>query len=133
MSEEIYYSVCEDDWKFADESIEVVAENFLEGMTIDELKTVKTLILYKGVNKAQKFEDFLCVDSILEQMHERAYDVNEFAEDYLYDVTDQQKKELENLIIGWADKHNISPRFSLIENVEKVEYEVSEDRKERLY
>lgn len=132
MSEEIYYNTCDYDWTHADESIEVVAENFLEELTLEELKTVKSITLYKGMKKAQKFEDFMCVDNILEQMHEWAYDINEFAEDYLDDVTYEQKKELEKLIIGWADKHNISPSFFLIENVTEVEYEVSEAMKERL-
>ncbi len=127
MSEEIYYNTNDYDWTHADESIEVVAENFLEELTLEELKTVKSITLYKGMKKAQKFEDFMCVDNILDQMHEWAYDINEFAEDYLYDVTDEQKKELGNLISSWAKKHNIEPRFFLIENVEEIEYEVVQE------
>lgn len=126
MSEEIYYNTSEDDWTHADEDIDLVAANFLEELTLEELKTVKTITLYKGVKKAQTFEDFMCVDSILEQMHERAYDENEFAEDYLYDVTEDQKEELSELISGWAKKHNIDPRFFLIENVTEVKHNVDQ-------
>ena len=126
MSEEIYYNTSEDDWTHADESIEVVAENFLDELTLQELKTVKSITLYKGVKKAQKFEDFMCVENFIETMHERAYDENEFAEDYLYDVTQEQKDELGELISGWAKKHNIAPRFFLIENVTEVVHEVDQ-------
>jgi len=127
MSEEIYYNTSEDDWTHADESIEIVAENFLEELTSEELKTVKSIKLYKGVKQAQTFEDFMCVDNILEQMHERAYDENEFADDYLYDVTEEQKDELGELISGWAKKHNIDPRFFLIEDVTEVVHEVDQE------
>lgn len=126
MSEEIYYNTNEDDWTHADEDIDLVAANFLEELTLEELKTVKSIILYKGVKQAQTFEDFMCVDNILEQMHERAYDENEFADDYLYDVTGEQKDELGELISGWAKKHNIDPRFFLIENVTEIEHEVDQ-------
>jgi len=126
MSEEIYYNTSEDDWTHADEDIDLVAANFLEELTLEELKTVKSITLYKGVKKAQTFEDFMCVDNFLEQMHERAYDENEFADDYLYDVTQEQKEELSKLISGWAKKHNIDPRFFLIENVTEVVHEVDQ-------
>ena len=127
MKEEIYYNTCEDDWTHADESIEVVAENFLEELTLEELKTVKSITLYKGVKKAQTFEDFMCVDNFIETMHERAQDEKEFAEDYLYDVTQEQKDELGELISGWAKKHNIGPRFFLIENVTEIVHEVDQE------
>lgn len=126
MSEEIYYNTSADDWTHADESIEIVAANFLEELTLEELKTVKSIKLYKGMKQAQTFEDFMCVDNILEQMHERAYDENEFADDYLYDVTEEQKDELGELISGWAKKHNIDPRFFLIGNVTEVVHEVDQ-------
>jgi len=126
MSEEIYYNTSADDWTHSDQDIDLVAANFLEELTLEELKTVKSIILYKGVKQAQTFEDFMCVDNILEQMHERAYDENEFADDYLYDVTEEQKDELGELISGWAKKHNIDPRFFLIRDVTEVVHEVDQ-------
>lgn len=126
MSEDIYYNLSEDDWTFASESLEEVVEQCLEDLSLDELKIVKTVTLYKGVKQEQTFKDFLDVDWLLENMHERAYDDNEFAEDYLYNVTEEQKAELESLICEWASKHNIAPNFFLINKVEEIEVEVDQ-------
>lgn len=64
---------------------------------------------------------FFSVDSILEDMNCNACDnAGEVAENYLEEVTHVQKDELENLIIGWFEKHGLQPDFYGIENTEKV-------------
>lgn len=84
-----------------------------------------------GIGISDKQEDFEvgkvryaafpdATDNLLELISEQAYDeYGEHAEDYLYDVTDDHKKELSNLIADWAKRHNYLPDFfSIIKNEE---------------
>lgn len=70
------------------------------------------------------------VDSILETATENAYDeYGEFAEDYLEDVTDEDKTELETLIHDWFIRHNYIPQFYKVYNIETIDLnDFSEER-----
>ena len=60
-------------------------------------------------------------DGILEQIAEGVYDqCGECAEDYLDDVLDDHKQELENVILSWFEKHKYYPRCYSIGNIENV-------------
>lgn len=62
---------------------------------------------------------------LIDDMQNRAYDeCGEWAEDYLDGVTEQQKKELDQLVCEWADKHGITPAWFMIEDVEPVVFKV---------
>lgn len=61
------------------------------------------------------------VDMLLERMSESVYDeVGEIAEDYLDDVTTEHKKELADLIHGWAERNGYLPDCYTIGATEEV-------------
>lgn len=125
---EIYYSAVEDDWSSSDEAIEEVAQQKWDDLTDDERPEDRVIELYKGVKEPQKFANFLNVDRIVDDMGEVAYDeCGEWAEDYLDDVTEDQKNELEALICQWADKHGLKPTWFMIENIETIKFTVPND------
>jgi hypothetical protein len=65
--------------------------------------------------------EFFNADNIIDNAWELADgEAGEFAEDYLQDVTQEQKDELDNLLMSWVIKHNLEPRFYRIKNSEKV-------------
>ena len=69
------------------------------------------------------FSDFLDVSGMLEKISEEAYDnAGECAEDYLSDVTGEMESELKNLILDWANRHNLEPRFYEIGKVVETRY-----------
>jgi hypothetical protein len=70
-----------------------------------------------GVSDKPDPADFFDVDHLIEQMQERAYDVGgEFAEDYLADLTEEQVKNLRQVVNAWlssvAGRHRRTPRPS---------------------
>lgn len=125
---EIIYNAYVDDWTHCDESIEEVATQKWESLEDYERPKDRVITLYKGVKRKQKFSDFLSVDWLIDEMAEWAYDNSgEFAEDYLDDVTDDQKQELESLICKWAEKHNIAPSFSMIKDIKKIQFTIPDE------
>jgi hypothetical protein len=72
-------------------------------------------------------DHFFIVDSIIEDAMCQASDnAGDCAENYLEDVTQVQRDELEALILGWIEKNNLQPNFYGIENTEKITFN-SED------
>lgn len=124
---EIYYSHIEDNWFGCDKSIEVAAESCLGDMTAEQAEETEVLTLYSGEEVLQKFDFFLSVDWLIEDMQNRAYDMcGEGAKDYLDDVTEEQKKQLNDLINKWADDNGIAPNFFMIENIREIKVNKSE-------
>lgn len=123
------YSRSEDEWH--DESIEEAAQDAVDNMSKEELKTATEVTLYRGEPKHADFSDFFCVDSLIETMQINAYDnYGEHSEGYLEDVTEEHKKELERLILEWAQKSDFKvPTFYLVNNVKKVKHPITEDMK----
>lgn len=65
------------------------------------------------------------VDFILENVAENTTnEVGEVGEDYLYDVTKEDRDELEEklneVLFAWIKEHKYEPSFFKIENIEKV-------------
>ena len=61
------------------------------------------------------------VDDLIEQVQEDAYDDgNECAEDYLVDVTKEDKEELEELVLNWFNKHNYLPTWWSLSNMMRL-------------
>ena len=126
---QVVYNTSEDDWTHADEAIEQVLRDKLADMEEIDILEADSITLFKGVVNSVEFAQYLCVTSILENMSEWAYDDNEFAEGYLDDVTEEQKKDLNDMICSWAEKHNISPKFFTVGDVEEVEVELTDEIK----
>lgn len=60
------------------------------------------------------------VSSFLETIGDEMYSEYDAAEDYLRDVTEEHKEELESLINDWFTRHDYTPKFYKIQNVETV-------------
>ena len=61
------------------------------------------------------------VDYLIEQVQESAYDDGgEFAEDYLDDVTKEDKEELEELVLNWFTEHNYMPTWFSVYYIDEV-------------
>ncbi len=128
MEKTYLYSHLEDDWAGADESIEEVAQRILDDMTEKEKSEVTSVTIYKGEKVKQEFQHFLNVNVLMESMQDSANDLGiEETEGYLENVTKQEKDELEAIIIDWAEKNNIRPRWHMIENIESVDFKIPND------
>lgn len=123
---QVVYNTSEDDWTHADEAVEQVLENKLADMEEIDILESDSVTLFRGVVSKVSFGHYVDVPSILDFMSEWAYDDNEFAEGYLDDVTDEQKQDLHKVICSWAEKHNISPKFFTVGDVEEVEVELTD-------
>ena len=61
------------------------------------------------------------VENFIAQVQDSAYeDACECAEGYLDDVTEEHKKELEKLILGWFAEHNYLPTWHRVHNIEII-------------
>lgn len=81
-------------------------------------------VVYFGDAVANTAGEYLNVDSIIEQMGERAYDeCGECAEGYP-DVSPDAIKELDELLISWGNKY-CTPNFHVVENIR--EYTLTKD------
>jgi len=131
MINKVLYSTQEDNFYNSEESLEYTAQQLWEEFTLEEQQECDSMILYKGKVVTPKFSDFFDVGIILEVISNNAYDTcGEWAEDYLYDVTQDQEDELESLIRLWADKHNLNPNWFMIEDIEEVEFEIPSEWRE---
>lgn len=84
--------------------------------------------VYVGKLQPYHASDFLYIDSILSNINDEAYEVNEdLGAEYLADTTTAQEIELKEMmkktLDEWADKHNLQPKFFSVENVTEWEYE----------
>lgn len=77
-------------------------------------------VFYVGQLEKVGFPDE--TDILLENIAERVYDQGgEYAEGYLDDVTDEHKKELQELIYSWAKQHDYLPDCFLLSTVEEID------------
>lgn len=74
-----------------------------------------------GQCREHSISEFLNAEDVIENAWQMASDNNgEYAEDYLSDVSKEATKELDDLLIAWAEKHDLYPNFYQIINSEKV-------------
>jgi len=131
MINKVLYSTQEDNFYNSEESLEYTAQQLWEEFTLEEQQECDSMTLYKGKVVQPKLSDFFNVKIILNEISSNAYDTcGEWAEDYLYDVTQDQEDELESLIRLWADKHNLNPNWFMIEDIEEVEFEIPSEWRE---
>ena len=72
-----------------------------------------------GVSDKPDPADFFDVDHLIEQMQERAYDVGgEFAEDYLADLTEEQVKNLRQVVNAWLSSVNPHVNFFSVKQIQ---------------
>lgn len=121
MADTILYNLSEDEWCYADESIEEIAQQALNEMTEAEFTELGYVTIYKGVQKTQHFKYYFKVEDLLESIREYAYnECGEFAEDYLQALPQEVIDDLENVVCKWADKHKLNPTWFMVEDVVEV-------------
>ncbi len=79
--------------------------------------------LYMGEKIEQKNKNFLNIDALIDDMKESAYELGEYTETYLDDMTEELRKDLKNTILKWFDDNGIKPNFLLVENVREISRE----------
>jgi hypothetical protein len=128
MNNEIFYSADACDWSELHTCIEEAARCAFDEMNDKDRKNLKKITMYQGLRRKARFEDFLCINSILEEMEIVAYDnAEDLSFGYLEDVTDSEKESLENLIIKWASTNNIEPHWYTVEDIKEVEFKIPDD------
>ena len=76
----------------------------------------------RGVPKKLKHFDFISGGRIIESIQENCWDERgEYAEDYLNDLTDADKTELEDRIANWLEEKVGEIKFFGVEDVEESE------------
>ena len=108
MSADKVYSRNKEDYPYdgIDEALEAIDnESDLEpGLTI-----------YQGDKVQHVASEFFCIDSLCEDMQERAYDEGGECADDFPDLSKAQTAELETLVKTWLDA-NVKVRFWTVEN-----------------
>ncbi|WP_318521292.1 hypothetical protein [Photobacterium leiognathi] len=113
-----WYSLNDENWSYASTSINQAIKDHFDTLSENERLDLEYVTVYRGEKVKKTFEEYFSIDALIEDMQNRASDdASEFAEDYLDDITDEQQKELESVILAWATKHNIKPSWFDIENV----------------
>lgn len=95
---------------------------------LGETPDTKDTIVSFAVGQAIYSGAFFDVETLIEQSQEMAWDEGgEFAQDYLDDVTDEHKEELEDLVQNWFVRHDYLPSFFKIYDIDVIQvYEVAE-------
>ena len=76
-------------------------------------------IYYIGENVKLTVKQFVDVEFMIERMVESAVEeVGDVGEDYLRDVTEEEKDELTEIIAKWFKNKGYSPSFVKVENIE---------------
>ena len=85
---------------------------------INEISVNNTIYIGEKVEKYHK--DFINIDYIIEQMKELAYDISNYSEDYLEDITIEHKNNIEKIILEYMNKHINQPKFYEVINIKEV-------------
>lgn len=65
--------------------------------------------------------DIFNIRYVTEEMQDDAYEIaDEYAEDYLRDLTTEKAKELEELILDWLNKNVSQPNFFTVKNEKEI-------------
>lgn len=78
--------------------------------------------VYIGVRRKLSAADFVSVEDVTEGAMQRAYEeAGEASESWMEVVTDEQRTELENLLVAWVEKHH-PVDFWCVDNIHKFDY-----------
>ena len=110
---ELVYSLDGENYRF-DDLTELLAE-LEDGGDLGEGKTI-----HAGTAIRHKASEFFYVDSLVDDMQNRAYDeAGEWAEDFP-DISKEQSKELGDLIGAWLDK-NVNVNFWTVGDAKEIQ------------
>ena len=85
---------------------------------IDKVSVTKTIYVGEKVEKHHK--DFININYLIEQMQELAYDVSEYSEGYLEDITIEHKNNIEKIILEYMNKYIDKPKFYEVINIKEI-------------
>lgn len=99
--------------------------NYIEfGDLLDQIQSDTDMPLgatyWRGEKQELTYAECINVDYFLEECDERACEeIGEIYDNCFADVSDDAKKELNNLILAWAEKH-VNIRFWKVVNVQEL-------------
>ena len=74
-------------------------------------------------------KDIFNLRYLIEEMQDAAYEIaDEYAEDYLKDLTTEKAKELEDLILQWLNKNVQQPNFFTVKNEKEISVQEFRER-----
>ncbi len=113
--DKVMYSYSVDDEQYVGQYS--TREKALEGALDDEGGYGTTI--FTAENVPHTFMDFVFLDTLFGDIHERAVDECGDVADDFPGVSKDAEKELENLIEQWASRHNIAVDFWSVKNIQK--------------
>ena len=107
---------------------EIDKEEFISNLESDYEKG-EEIHFYEADVKRLNHSDFVnCADSVIQTIQYCAYEnVGDYSEDYLCDVSDKAKAELNSLISGWLEHHFLAPTSFKAVNVKEISIVIGED------
>lgn len=60
------------------------------------------------------------INSFKEYLEDAAYEMSEYSDQYLRDLTDAKKKELHKILLDWFNKNIEQPRWYDVKNVKRI-------------
>lgn len=117
-----YFDTKEEAIKYGIEAVKKFNKNPEEAYLDDEMgSTPEEVVTSFYVGQAFCPGLPFSVDDLLERVQEVAYEEGgECAEDYLDDVTKEDKEELDDLIQNWFVKHKYLPRWYNIYEIDEI-------------
>lgn len=98
-------------------------ENYIHtelGEVLYEINYKVGTVIHEACYKHPAPSSMFRINDMIENMQERADDeYGEYAEDFMYDLTEEQVKELDDLISNWLDK-NVKVSFFQVYDVKEV-------------
>lgn len=116
---EYVYSLSEDEFMDIDAITDEIDE------TNSEEDNIKVTHVYRGEKVPQYHADFFDVDSLIEDMTNRAYDnFDEHSDNYCNNLEDKKHAlNLQKVILDYLNENVKQPDFYSVENVQKITVE----------
>ena len=100
---------------------EIDKEYFISNLESDYSEG-EEIHFFEGDVKRLNHSDFVnCADEVIEIIKDCAFEnAGDNSENYLCDVSDKAKAELNSLISGWLEHHFLAPTFFIVNNVKTI-------------
>lgn len=100
------------------EDFQIVLDEFADTAEVGQAVTY-----WQGKPVRFKHANFLCIDQLIENMQGSAWDESPegFGEDYLDDLSDEKKAELNTLILSFLDANAAQPTFYSVIDIEQID------------
>jgi hypothetical protein len=118
MSEQVYsYS----DNEYTDDICGIVQGVINDYDPDEDLVFPFELELDEGDSIPHTFAGLTCIETLIENASERSYEeCGEYSDNFLENVTDEQKADLRTVMDEWADRHGLQPTFHPVKRTGKI-------------